>query len=504
MIDTQPLAALGGGSYVSGVLHPALSQLTARLKPLLQKALGSRMVSGFVLVAVLTVASKAVSFLKDAAVARQFGISDELDAFMFSFGLLTFVAALIGGGLPEAFLPQFAEVTHQKDALRARRLAVQSSLVHVLSLLAVGLAIYLLAPSIVTWTTRGFSPEKQELSSRLLRDLLPFMLSFGLSYQLGTWLRADKQFLAATAAPMLVPLAILGCLVAGRTKPDVQLLVSGTVAGALLHLLVLILVLWRKEALSVRFVAGCLRGPEPELKKVVQNSLPFLFAGGIFSSAVVVDQTMASWLEAGSVTVLSYTDKVCGIILAVTAGPSCDVLFPYFADKVARRDWLGVRQQLFTSAAMILSLALPAALLLCALAPWVIWLLFERGSFTPEDTARVAGVLRFAALQIPFYIIGSLASRVVVAMQATRFIMLLSTVGLVGNALLNWVLMKPLGTAGIALSTAIIQMISALMACLYVLKQIRDKLAVSKVKDSPRAQKTAAKKTSRRQKKRRR
>jgi putative peptidoglycan lipid II flippase len=113
-------------------------------------------------------------------------------------------------------------------------------------------------------------------------------------------------------------------------------------------------------------------------------------------------------------------------------------------------------------------------------------------------------VLRFAALQIPFYIIGSLASRVVVAMQATRFIMLLSTVGLVGNALLNWVLMQPLGTAGIALSTVVIQMISALMACLYVLKQIRDKLAASKAKVSPRAQKTAAKKTSRRQKKRKR
>ena len=90
------------------------------------------MVSGFVIVAMLTVVSKAVSFVKDAAVARQFGISDALDAFMFSFALLTFIAALIGGGLPEAFLPKYAEVMHQKSPIRARRLGVQSSLIHAL------------------------------------------------------------------------------------------------------------------------------------------------------------------------------------------------------------------------------------------------------------------------------------------------------------------------------------------------------------------------------------
>ncbi|MEQ1750519.1 MAG: lipid II flippase MurJ, partial [Prosthecobacter sp.] len=98
-------------------------------------------------------------------------------------------------------------------------------------------------------------------------------------------------------------------------------------------------------------------------------------------------------------------------------------------------------------------------------------------SFTPHDTERVAAVLRFAALQIPFYIIGSLASRVVVAMQATRFIIILSAVGLVGNASLNWLLMRNLGAAGIALSTVLVQMLSAAMACLYVLRQIKGKMA---------------------------
>lgn len=443
---------------------------------LIRRGAASRMVSGFMMVAVLTVVSKAVSFFKDAAVARQFGTGDALDAFMLSFGLLTFAAALLGGGLPEAFLPVYAQTLHHRNARRAQRLALQCSLLHAAALIALAVLVYLLAPWWVATVTHGFSAEKQALSIQLLHQLLPFLLCFGMSYQLGTWLRADKCFGVAASSPILIPLAIIGFLLAAGKGTTVETLVTGTVIGSALHLGVLLWFVVSKLPRDARFFRNAFRLWEPQIKAVVKNTLPFLFAGGIFSSAIVVDQTMAAWLEPGSVAVLGYTDKVCGIILAVTAAPSCEVLFPYFADKVARLDWLGVRRQLFASAATILVIALPATLLLCWLAPFVIHILFERGSFTPHDTERVAAVLRFAALQIPFYIIGSLASRVVVAMQATRFIVIMSAVGLIGNALLNALLMRTMGVSGIALATVLVQMMSAGFGCLYVLRQIKGRL----------------------------
>jgi putative peptidoglycan lipid II flippase len=430
------------------------------------------MVSGFIMVAVLTVGAKVISFLKDAAVARQFGTGDAMDAFVLSFGFLTFLAALVGGGLPEAFLPLYAEAQHQRTREDAHRLAVQSSLVHLLTLGLLAAVLYPLAPQLVAWTAQGFPVEKQALAVDLLRRLLPFLVCFGMSYQVSTWLRADKAFTVATCAPMLIPASILAFLFAEGRAATVDSLVTGTLIGALLHLAVLLFSVSRTLEPVMR-----LRGWHPDVRQVIRNAFPYLFAGGIFSSTVVVDQTMAAWLQAGSVAVLGYTDKVCGIILAVTAAPACDVLFPYFADKVARRDWAGVRRQLVASGAMILAVALPATLLLCWLAPLAISLLFERGSFTPDDTERVASVLRIAVLQIPFFVVATLASRVAVAMQATRFIMALSVVGLLANAGLNWLLMQRFGVAGIALSTVIVQMLSAGVACVYVSRQISARAA---------------------------
>jgi putative peptidoglycan lipid II flippase len=433
------------------------------------------MVSGFVLVAAVTVGSKGVSFLKDAVVARQFGTGDVMDAFGLSFGFLTFLAALLGGGLPEAFLPVYAETALKRGPGAARRLAIESSLAHLASLLLLAGGLYLAAPFLVGWAAQGFAPEKQALAVTLLRQLLPFLVCFGMSYQVATWLRADKSFLAATAAPMAIPVTILVCLLTAEQGAGVERLVAGTLLGALIHLLLVCGVAARSARTQRGMLRSLWRTPDEGLRRILRNTAPYLFAGGIFSSTVVVDQTMASWLAPGSVAVLGYTDKLCGIILAVTAGPACDVLFPYFADKVARQDWLGVRRQLFSSAASILALALPATLALCVLAPWVVGLLFERGSFTAADTIRVAGVLRYAALQIPFYILATLAARVVVAMQATRFIMVLSGLGLVLNAALNWVLMQQMGVAGIALSTMLVQMMSAGVACLFVLRRIQDR-----------------------------
>jgi len=223
------------------------------------------MVSGLVLMALLTVGSKAFSFLKDAAVARQFGTGDELDAFMLVFGFLSFTAALTGGGLPKAFLPMYAETLHQKSSVRAQRLAVQSSLVHALSLLIISVVIWFMAPDLVQWTTRGFSAEKKLLATDLLRQLLPFMFCFSMSYQLGTWLRADKCFSLATSAPILVPLTIIGFFIAADSQVNVQTLFMGTLIGGVLHLL-------------IHFTMSCVRHFEP-----------------------------------GSVAVLGYTDKVCGI-----------------------------------------------------------------------------------------------------------------------------------------------------------------------------------------------
>ncbi len=453
--------------------------LPSPLRALLSKGAGSAMVSGFLLVAMLTVVGKIVAFVKDAVVAAKLGTADDLDAFMLVFGFFSFAATVLAGGLPEAFVPSYAEWRERRGQRRADRLGVQVAVWHLAALAVCGAALTLAAPSLIAWATPGFNPAKQALAVRLQQGLLPFLLCFGLAHHLSAWLRAGKSFLLATSAPMLVPLGIVIALVVDGAEVSAWTLVHGTVWGSVAHLLVLLAAHARRLPRSLAWWRCCLRHWEPGLRKVLRNAAPFLLGGVAFGSTAVVDQTMAAWLSAGSVAVLGYSDKLCAVVLAVTAGPAADVLFPHFSELVARRDWAGLRRRLFTSAGLIVGAALPMTFFLCLFAPWIVSTMFERGAFGPQDTLRVAEVLRFAAFQIPFYILGTVAARVAVSLQAARLMLVIAFSALVLNATLNWALMGPLGAAGIALSTVIVHTLCAFATCGVCLSLIRRKEALA-------------------------
>lgn len=92
--------------------------------------------------------------------AHQFGTSDSLDAFMFSFGFLVFLATLVGGEIPESFLPVYAEMRYQKSEVRAHRLAVQSCVLHALVLIFIAGVLYEAAPFYVGCIATGFAAKK--------------------------------------------------------------------------------------------------------------------------------------------------------------------------------------------------------------------------------------------------------------------------------------------------------------------------------------------------------
>lgn len=448
------------------------SRFAALRSKLAEGSLLRAMVQGFMTVAALTLLAKAASFFKDAAVAHRYGISDALDAFSLAFGVHSFASALIGSGLPAAFLPAYSQLKHRRGDLRADRLAVQASVIHLISLLALAGVISACGAQIVDLLGHGFPAEKQKLALNLMNGLTPFLLCFGMSMQLATWLRSNKLFAVATAAPLLIPVAILGAMMLTHHESSIEVLVWSTNSGAALHLLVLALVIRRRLPGTWKWWNGCFRWFEPANRTVLRGALPFIISSLVLGGAPMIDQAMAAQLASGSVTVLGFSDKVCGIILALTASAAGEALFPFFADAVAKREWRGLRRQLISTTGAILACAVPMVALLCWQAPLVVRLLFERGEFTAEDTTRVAEVLRYAALQIPFYITSLIMSRVVVSLQANWFTLATATISLVSNVIFNLLFMRSLGVAGIALSTAVVYLISCIILFVYLFRKI--------------------------------
>jgi putative peptidoglycan lipid II flippase len=80
---------------------------------------------------------------------------------------------------------------------------------------------------------------------------------------------------------------------------------------------------------------------------------------------------------------------------------------------------------------------------------------FEHGAFGPRDTEVVTPVLAMYALQIPFFVSSRVFYRFIVGMRRTDLIFYGGVVNLVLDIVLNLILMRWFGVAGIALATSL-------------------------------------------------
>ena len=204
-------------------------------------------------------------------------------------------------------------------------------------------------------------------------------------------------------------------------------------------------------------------------------------------STLIVDQSMAAMLPAGSVAALSYGNKAIGFLLALLTTAMITFLTPYFSIKRifsgtggpgGRNEPSGGRESarngdaLSASLWRLLAIAFPLGLL-CSLAivlfsEPLVRLAFYRGAFTLADTRLVAGVQSQLAWQIPFYSCAVILTRYIAAMRWNRILFVVAACNVAANILLNKLLMRSMGVRGIALSTSLVHVLSLLLLLFFI------------------------------------
>jgi putative peptidoglycan lipid II flippase len=214
-------------------------------------------------------------------------------------------------------------------------------------------------------------------------------------------------------------------------------------------------------------------GLDLALRKVINQYIPVVAGALLMCGTMLVDQSMAATLGAGSVATLNYGGKVVTLILGIGAVSLSTAVFPHFSRMVAGYDWTGVRHTLKTYACFILLVTIPLTLILVLFSEPLVRLLFERGAFTSGDTLRVSQVQALFLLQLPFYFLGILIVRLISSLNMNHILMQGAIINLCFKIVFNYLLMQRLGTAGIALSTTLVYIVSLIYCSVMLNKQMK-------------------------------
>ena len=405
---------------------------------------------------VMTALSRVTGYARDCLQAHLLGAGLYSDAFVIAYRIPNLLRRLVAeGALTAAFVPTFARYMKKGDEDRMWRFA--ASVVWALTALLVLIVVLgvLFSPLLVRALAWGYGsePGKVDLTVRLNQLMWPYIFLISLAALASAILNAFGSFALPAFTPVLLNLTIIGCALSLRRffpNPAYAFAV-GVLAGGCLQLGVQVPAILR---LGFRW-----RRPVPldaaGVREVARLMLPRVFGVGITQVNLVIDSQFATSLRGGSASFLYYANRVTELTLGIFGISLSTVLLPTLSRAAADGDRRRVLDTLATAIRLLVFITVPATLGMIILRLPIIHVLFERGRFSPEDTALTAGALACYSLGLlPYAAVNVLAA----AFYAHRDTRTPVKVGLFTFALhlaLNFALRGPFEHRGIALSTAI-------------------------------------------------
>jgi putative peptidoglycan lipid II flippase len=288
------------------------------------------------------------------------------------------------------------------------------------------------------------------------------VLPMGLNISLfSAWMMAGSRHrnTLLEALPALLIMIALFLPSAWITEP----LVFGTVAGFLLQMVALAFPLQRSGDLPRPGF-----GFRSEVWSGFWQSIGILSIGQLMTSFTnVIDQFYAAGLDTGSLSTLSYANRVLSLLFSMGAMAISRATLPIFSEVHAQQDSVVKKIALRWSTLMFF---IGTGVMIAGIlgGPLIIRTLFERGAFTSENTMFVADVFRNSLFQVPFYFAGLVLVSALASTKQYRKIAFVGAFNLVSKMLFAYLLVGSLHLNGLVVSTALMYLVSMILLYVFV------------------------------------
>jgi putative peptidoglycan lipid II flippase len=199
---------------------------------------------------------------------------------------------------------------------------------------------------------------------------------------------------------------------------------------------------------------------------------PGLLAAGIYPINALISTVLASQLPNGAQIVLYNSGMMGEMVMGLFAMSLATAGLPTLSRQAEARDWPALNRSLTQSISASALLVLPASVGLAVLARPVCALLFRTGAYTPAAADWTAFTLVFQSTGLVFVAAQRLGNQALYALKDYRGPALLAGGTLVLNVALSLLLLKPLGTGGLALANGL----ASLAGLVGVLLRLRPRL----------------------------
>ncbi len=387
--------------------------------------------------------------------ALWFGRNDATNAQVLLAKFFTFSGAILVACFQDsAFVPTLMRVRVDTPARTGQ---VAGSILSYTLVLGFGIAL-VMGGSAAAWAHLRYPPEITAVARGLTFFYALHMFALCVRAFLVGLLNAHHAYAAYPVASGIGMGVALGTIFAAKRYMGITAVPLGLFLGEIVASFLLYQVARRYVTLRFGFTR------EPELKLFVALVSAEVLGNVVTRINPLVDQMVASWssIEGGG-TILNYAFDVATLPTSLVQASFLSVMLSHLSQHAAEGDRGLFRHTLRRSLLWVMALLAGACFLVFLVRKPAMRLIFAHGAMDVGGADLIADVLPYALLgTVPFGVLLVLA-RAHVALRNTRIMITMGILNAVLNAAFNIAFFRVLGLAGIALATAAMNLVVAIV-----------------------------------------
>ncbi len=431
------------------------------------------------IIAVVTIVSKLIGFIRDIVIANCYGASTVSDAYFYAYQIPALAIVLLGGvGGPfhSATVAVFTKIIpslKEKANEQVNKLFNTFLTASFLFFMIFAVLCFVFSDQIMKFIISGTNPELVTLASMHLKIMSPILIVGGIVGIYYGILISYREFILPNVSPILMSVVIIAMITLVKHDTTGVVLAWATTIGALCQFVY--------QLPKIRQLGFRLRPnfnfASTQFHNICELLFPAILSSTVGQIHIYVDMFFASALAAGAWTAIGYSNRIFQFPVGILVTAFLVPLFPIFSKLVSEDNMDAIKTYFNKGVGVLFFAAFPIIIGILVVGYDGVKLIFERGAFDDKATFMVTQALWFLSFSILPYVFRDSITRVYYSFNDSKTPFVVAFSSIILKFFLNWLLVTKIhiggGIGGITLSTSLVTLFNACVLGYFIKDKIK-------------------------------
>lgn len=414
---------------------------------------GKKLAQASIGVSLIMVLAHLVSFVKEAIIAKYFGVSFMVDAYTIAIQVPVLLFSFVSVAIQSIVVPVYSDILYNEGEKKAK-----GYVNHLISLLFLGSIVLVLVGEVfsgglVYLFAPGFDDATHQLSTQLLRICFPSIIMAIIGQVLVAVLNVHKSFVLPSFAVFFMNVTMIIAIILLHAELGIASACIGQLIGDVLRVLFIIFIARKYYHYSYDFNIH-----DESVKRTLKLSVPVFWSISVAEVNAIVNRIVGSMLIVGSISAITYANKINTVLMQLFVSAIATVVYPLYAESSAKGDITQLNSRINLTLSAYALFVVPLMFGVFVFKKELIEAAFARGAFDTSAVDLTSSLLGLYAIGMLFMSIRTPITNVYYSLKDTKTPAINASIGAVLNIFLNIALAFFGGVKGIAIATSVTAM----------------------------------------------